>query len=239
MSSGVRRVTRSRADAQRAYDRAARWYSLLEEPFERRPRQVGVRLLAPRPGERILDAGCGPGTCLVALARAVGPAGRVSGIDLSPVMIERARRRIERAGLGDRVDLTIADAARLPHADGVFDGIIASFSLELFDTPEIPEVLVEWRRVLRPGGRVVVVALSRAAPVHWPTRLYERLHDRFPAALDCRPIHVRETVAAADLDVVERTLVPLFGLRTEIVLARYPAQAARAEGVDLGSAGPG
>lgn len=222
MTSGVCRVTRSRADATRAYDRAARWYALLEEPLERRPRRMGLRLLAPRPGEQILDAGCGPGTSLVALARGVGPAGWVTGIDLSPAMIERARRRVARAGIADRVDLRVADAAVLPCADGALDGVLASFSLELFDTPEIPAVLAEWRRVLRPGGRLVVVALSRAEPVRWPTRCYERLHDRFPAVLDCRPIHAAAAIETAGFQVARRALVPLFGLRAEAVLGVRP-----------------
>ena len=175
-------------------------------------------------------SGCGPGTCLWRSPVPLAPAGRVSGIDLSPVMIERARRRIERARPRGPRGPPVADAAGLPHADGVFDAVLASFSLELFDTPEIPEVLAEWRRVLRPGGRVVVVALSGRRLSAGRPACYERLHDRFAAALDCRPIHVRETVAAAGFDVIERTLVPLFGLRTEIGAGPAPRQAAPGRG---------
>ncbi len=214
---GLRPVTRSRDQARRAYDRASRWYGL-EAPFERGPRRAGIRLLAPRPGERILDAGCGPGDALATLARALGPAGRATGVDLSPAMIERAGRRIRDAGLADRVDLRVADAAALPWPDGSFDAVFASFTLELFDTPEIPGVLGEWRRVLRPGGRLVVVSLSRAAPVGRLTHVYERLHDRFPALLDCRPIRAAEAVAACGFAVAGHVVVPLYGLRAEAVL---------------------
>jgi len=213
----LRPVTRSRDQARRAYDRASRWYGL-EAPFERGPRRAGIRLLAPRPGERILDAGCGPGDALVTLAGAVGPAGRATGVDLSPAMIGRARRRIQDAGLADRVELRVADAAALPWPDGSFDAAFASFTLELFDTPEIPAVLGEWRRVLRPGGRLVVVSLSRAAPVGRLTHAYERLHDRFPALLDCRPIRAAEAVAACGFAVAGHVILPLYGLRAEAVL---------------------
>jgi demethylmenaquinone methyltransferase/2-methoxy-6-polyprenyl-1,4-benzoquinol methylase len=221
-SHGLRRVARSRDDARRAYDRASRWYGLLEEPLERRPRRIGLRLLATRSGEHVLDVGCGPGATLVELGRAVGPAGRVAGVDLSPAMISRAACRARRAGLADRVDARVADAAALPWPEGSFDAVFASFTLELFDTPEIPAILGEWRRVLRPGGRLVVVALSRSDPVRWPTRAYERLHDRFPAALDCRPIHAARALEAGGFDVVRHIPVPLFGLRADAVLGARP-----------------
>ena len=84
---GLRRVTRSRTNARHVYDRTSRWYRFVEEPFERRARTAGLDLLSARPGERVLELGCGAGGALVALARAVGPEGRVVGLDLSPGMI--------------------------------------------------------------------------------------------------------------------------------------------------------
>ena len=216
----LRPVTRTRDEARAAYDRASRWYDLLEEPLERRPRWVGLGLLAAQPGERVLEVGCGPGMALVELGRAVGPSGRVAGVDLSPAMVGRAQARLARAGLSDHVVVRVADALRLPWPDGSFDALFAAFVLELFDTPEIPAALGEWRRVLRPDGRIAVVSLSRAAPVRRPTRLYERLHDRFPAALDCRPIHPGRALEAAGFRIERRLMVPLFGLRAEAVLAR-------------------
>jgi ubiquinone/menaquinone biosynthesis C-methylase UbiE len=186
-AAGLHPVTRSRAAATRAYDRMSSW-SWLEEPFERRPRAIGLGLLSVHAGERVLELGCGAGGALIRLARAVGPSGCVVGLDLSPSMIHHAEARLRRARLADRVELRVADASSIPFDDASFDALFMSFTLELFDTPEIPLVLAECRRVLRSGGRLVVVALSRATPIGWPTRLYERLHDRFPTALDCRPI---------------------------------------------------
>ena len=221
---GLRRVTRSRDEARQGYDRASRW-SRLEEPFERRAQAVGLDLLGARAGERFLEIGCGAGGALVALARAVGPAGRVVGLDLSPRMIREASSRLRRAGLADRAELLVGDAGTAPFADASFDAVFMSFTLELFDTPEMLPVLAECGRVLRPGGRLGVVSLSRAAPVRWPTRLYERLHDRFPATLDCRPIHGRLALEAAGFEQARSKLVPLWGLRAEAVVAVRPAAA--------------
>lgn len=221
---GLCPVTRSRAAARQTYDRSSCW-SRLEEPFERRAQATGLELLRVQPGERVLDLGCGSGRALVALARAVGSAGRVVGIDLSPGMIRRATARLRRAGLAERVELVVADASAIPFAGTSFDAVFMSFALELFDTPEIPLVLAECRRVLRPGGRMGVVSLSRAAPVRWPTRLYERLHDRFPATLDCRPIHGRLALEAAGFEQAKSKLLPIWGLRAEAVVAVRPTVA--------------
>src|SRR5664279_2024374 len=222
-TQGLRRVTRSRTQARHVYDRTSRWHRFVEEPFERQARTDGLALLRVRPGERVLELGCGAGGALIALAAAVGPAGRVVGLDLSPGMISQAAARLRRAGLADRAVLLVGDATSIPRPDVCFDALFMAFTLELFDTPEIPLVLAECRRVLRPGGRVGMVSLSRATPVRWPTRLYERLHDHFPATLDCRPIHGRLALEAAGFEKPRSKLVPLWGLCAEAVVAVRPA----------------
>jgi ubiquinone/menaquinone biosynthesis C-methylase UbiE len=222
-AQGLRRVTRSRTQARHVYDRTSRWHRFVEELFERRARTAGLDPLRVQPGQRVLELGCGAGGALVALAAAVGPAGCVVGLDLSPGMIRQASARLHRAGLADRAELLVGDAASVPRPDGSFDALFMAFALELFDTPEIPLVLAECRRVLRPGGRIGVVSLSRSAPVRWPTRLYERLHDRFPAALDCRPIHPRFAVEAAGFEQAQSRAIPLWGLRAEAVVAVRPS----------------
>lgn len=212
---GVHAVRRTRDQIRRAYDRASLWYGLVEEPLELRARLTGVRLLAPEPGAHILEVGCGTGVALVELAHSVGPTGHITGVDISASMAERAADRVDRAAPDALVDVRIADAACLPWPDGTFDAIFSSFTLDLFETPEIPVVLAEWRRVVRPGGRIVVVSLSRADPVDWATRAYEWVHDRVPAVVDCRPIHPARALEAVGLRGVQRIPVPLFGLRVE------------------------
>ena len=235
-AQGLRRVTRSRTKARHVYDRTSRWHRFVEEPFERRARTAGLDLLRVQPGERVVELGCGAGGALIALVRAAGQTGRVVGVDLSPGMISQAAARLRRAGLADRAVLLVGDATSIPWPDVSVDALFMAFTLELFDTPEIPLVLAECRRVLRPGGRIGVVSLSRAAPVRWPTRLYERLHDHFPAALDCRPIHPRLAVEAAGFEQAQSRAIPLWGLRTEAVVAVRPSESgpsARAESTPL------
>ena len=93
----------------------------------------------------------GTGHSLAQLADAVGAEGKVFGIDLSEGMRARARERL----------LSCGDATRLSYPDGSIDAVFMSFTLELFDTPEIPQVLAECKRVLRAGGRIGVVAITK------------------------------------------------------------------------------
>ena len=110
--------------------------------------------LAPQPGERLLDVGCGAGGAARVLARIVGPTGAVIGVDNSATMIGVAERRA--AGLELPVAYQVADGHHLPFADASFDACTSSGAFEVVDYPR--RVLAEMARVVRPGGRVVVNA---------------------------------------------------------------------------------
>jgi len=194
---GVLRVLQSKEETRSFYDKIAKVYDLLAERSEEPIRQAGLRMLAVQPGETVLEIGFGTGHSLADLARAVGPTGKVLGIDLSERMLEVAQHRLGEEGLADRVELLIGDAAHLPYVSGSLDAVFTSFTLELFDTPEIPVVLAECRRVLRRGGRLGVVSLSRVKPDSLVTEVYEWSHRHFPNLLDCRPILVRKALEDA------------------------------------------
>jgi demethylmenaquinone methyltransferase/2-methoxy-6-polyprenyl-1,4-benzoquinol methylase len=223
VSNTIRRVIRTKTETQTSYDRLSRWYDLLTGSSEARPRQAGLELLNALPGEHVLDIGPGTGHSLAALAYSVGRTGSVQALDLSPGMLAVSRARLRTDGKrGDcaNVSLTCGDALRLPYPAGVFDAIFSSFNLELFDTPEIPQVLLECRRVLRPDGRISVVSLSKASKSQAMIKLYEWSHDRFPAFVDCRPIYVQPTLAQAGLRILSVKYMSMWGLPVEIVLAQ-------------------
>ncbi len=212
-------VERTKAEGQRVYDRISVAYDLLTWGFERQQAERALRRLAVREGERVLEIGFGTGRCLRRLAVDVGGMGRAFGVDMSSGMIAMARRRLRRTGLSDRVELVQADAARLPIRGAAFDAVFMSFTLELFDTPEIPIVLSEIRRVLREGGRFGVVSLSREDGETVVLRLYEWAHSRWPKYIDCRPIYVAQSIAEAGFEIKEKTQVGMLGLSGEIVIA--------------------
>jgi demethylmenaquinone methyltransferase/2-methoxy-6-polyprenyl-1,4-benzoquinol methylase len=201
-----------RAHRSPIYDRLSRWYDLVTGPFERRYRQAGLQQLSPQPGEAILELGFGTGHGLLALAQAVGSAGRVCGVDLSVGMCCVARGRLRRAHPAGRLALIRGDALRLPFRAGTFDALFMSFTLEIFSTQEIPRVLCECRRVLRPGGRLGVVAMAQPARPSATARLYTWLHQRFPRYLDCRPIALQEYLATAGWEVRSTLDLAMVGL---------------------------
>lgn len=215
----IGRVTRSKQEAQAAYDKISRWYDLLEGIWEQKIRETGLRKLAVQPGESVLEIGFATGDSILSLARQVGQDGKVIGIDLSPRMREITQERVAAAGLARQVKLICGDALRLPLENGTLDAIFTSFTLELFDTPEIPQVLRECRRALRDGGRLGVVSLSRNSSRNMMIRIYEWLHRRFPHVIDCRPIYARQMIASEGFRIVEFVQTSICGLPVEIVMA--------------------
>jgi len=204
------------------YDRLSRLYDLLSGGFENRFRDLALRRLDARPGESVLEVGFGTGSTLVKLAGAVGPAGAVHGVDLSPGMLAVAQRRLRRAACEDRVRLLPGDARSLPCPDAAFDALFMSFTLELFEPADASRVLSECRRVLRPGGRICVVSLSSEGPASLTLRLYRWAHRRFSRFVDCRPIAAARALAEAGLHVADATVAGSWGLAVETVLAGRP-----------------
>ena len=112
-------------------------------------------LLRLRPGFRALDVGCGPGIDTRAMARQVGPEGRVCGVDADPEMVAAAEAGARAAGISEQLEHQVATADHLPYSDGHFDAVRSE---RLFMHVADPvAVLTEMLRVTAPGGRLVVV----------------------------------------------------------------------------------
>lgn len=222
MGKRMLRVPRSKAQARASYDRMSRSYDLFAGAFEKRLRNLALERLGIAMGEAVLEIGFGTGHCLEQIAEAVGETGRVCGVDLSAGMLEVSRRRLAQAGLLERVELRCGDAAQLPYPDEEFDAAFMSFTLELFDTPEIPIVLGEIRRVLKSDGRLGVVSLSREYGAPLMLRVYEWLRQRLPQYIDCRPIYVEQALQDAGYRIAHSENESLWGLPAKLAVGMKP-----------------
>ena len=173
-----------------------------------------LALIAAQPGERVLDVGSGPGFLVASLADAVGPGGTVHGVDRSPPMNAAAR-----ATLGARPWASIDDgeATELPYPDAVFDAAVSTQVYEY--VADIPRALAELRRVLRPGGRALVLDTDWDSAV-WHVADRQR-HRRIMAAWEEHLVHphlpgtLPGQLRRAGFRVTERHLIPLFNPRYE------------------------
>lgn len=131
---------------------------LMARGRESRLREEMVDRARLAPGEAVLDVGCGTGTLAIAAARKVGPSGEVHGIDPSPEMVGRARRKARRAGAAITFEVGVAQA--LPYPDARFDAVLSTFVLHQLPHEALRDAIREVRRVLRPGGRVLLVDIG-------------------------------------------------------------------------------
>ena len=165
-------VLRTKEEAKRLYDRISRFYDFFTAAFERKYAEMALERLSVKEGEAVLEIGFGSGHCFRQIAQSVGENGKAYGIDISTGMLEVTRRKLERAQLMDRAELHCGDAASLPYDDNTFDGVFMSFTLELFDTSEIPKVLAEIERVLKPGGRAIIGLYHKNSWHYWVNLIF-------------------------------------------------------------------
>ena len=215
----ISRVTRTRKEAKTLYNRISVWYNLFAGSSEQKCWDVNIQKLHVREGEQILEIGFGTGTCLLKVAESVGDSGTVYGVDISEGMCEITQQNVNKAGLSKRVNLRCDDAIPLPFDASMFDVVIMNFTLELFDTPEIPQLLSECRRVLQPHGRIGVVSLSKKHNPSMITTMYELVHRWFPRIVDCRPIFVEDAVVTAGFNVEDALDLTLWGLPVVALVA--------------------
>lgn len=201
--------------AQRFYDRLGQRIDWSER-YEGRAKARALNRLAVSPGQRVLNIGVGTGKEHARLQAAVAPGGVVVGLDLSSVML-----RLTRARTG--APLCRADARYLPFANASFDRLCSTYVLDLIPYADLPGLLAEFRRVLKPNGRLALVSLTEGIDLPSQTLigLWKLVYRVRPVACGgCRPLQVAALVHQAGFHQVQREVVVQLGIPSEIVAAQ-------------------
>ncbi len=197
----------------RFYDRIALlydWATLVEG----RGQTAALELLAPRPGERILDAGTGAGREQARIARALEGNFPPVGVDISYRMLRSARKRA-------RALWVQADIRHLPFATGVFDAVYCAYVLDVLSPADLRLALREFHRLLREGGRAVLLTLTEGvSPLGrafvWAWKTAYRLAPL--ACGGCRPLQLNEMATESNFAVREAQVIEEFGIPSALLL---------------------
>ena len=195
--------------------------------FEVEHHAEALRLADVREGQHVLDVACGTGRGTVGLARAVGASGKVDALDLSEAMLNQARLKLEKLGLNDRVQFKQGNARELPYPQDAFDLVYNGYMFDLIPLDGFQPILKEMARVLKPGGKLVLVNMSK--PDERKT-FYEKVYEKGWAVMPCRPVLMSPFLESAGFIDIHRLYRPtrrsivalLWG--QEIVLAHKAIQ---------------
>ena len=149
------------ATVRRVFDSVAERYDVMNDlmslGLHRAWKAFAISIVRPRPGERMLDVATGSGDLAVSLCRRTAPGGEVWISDINRRMLDRGRDRLLDEGLA--VPAVQCNAERLPFTDGYFDCVTVGFGLRNMSNKDV--ALAEMTRVLKPGGRLVVLEFSK------------------------------------------------------------------------------
>jgi phosphatidylethanolamine/phosphatidyl-N-methylethanolamine N-methyltransferase len=202
------------ANIIKSYNRWAPGYDLLFAGIVQNGRREAIGRMGCRAGENVLDVGVGTGLSLPYYPRET----HVVGIDLTPSMLAKAKRRIDRDGLAN-AEVHVMDAQAMTFADNSFDRVVAMYVASV--VPDPGRLVAEMKRVCKPGGDIFVVNhFTNNNPL---VRSLETLVSPLSSFLGFRPDFPMDGfIAATGLDVVEIQPVNLFGYWT-LVRARNDA----------------
>lgn len=171
-------------------------------------KKKGLEVADIKSGFVALEVAFGTGQIIIESALKVGKDGKVYGIDISPKMLDRSRKKVKKHALTTRVDLQLGDARKLPYTEEVFDVVFSSYMLDLIDTPDISKVLVEFKRVLKRKGRLVLVSLSKGESWYSNMKVYEWIYSKSPSLFGgCRPVLLRSFLEELGFQNVKRKLL--------------------------------
>jgi ubiquinone/menaquinone biosynthesis C-methylase UbiE len=201
------------------YRKIAPLYDLWAYLTERKARDRCLELAAIQNGEDVLEVAVGTGLAFVRILE-VNPSGRNEGIDVTAEMLVRAERKASQTGL-ECYNLGIGDAYNLEFPDDSFDVLINNYMFDLLPDRDFLTVLEQFKRVLRPGGRLAMVNMTHG--MRWYNHIWGRLYRINPALLGgCRAVSILPLLQRLGFRKTRREYFSQFTFPSEVVFGVAP-----------------
>ena len=198
----------------RKYDRIASIYDLFGILMESKARHRALDLASIRNGEKILEVALGTGLNFFEILKR-NSRGWVEGVDVSAKMLKRAERRIAKTGQKN-YSLRLCDCRHLPFEDETFDIVMSQYLLDILPVEDFVPILLEFKRVLRNGGRIVLVHMTGGEKKI--NQIYEVIYKlRLPLLAGCRGVLAQPFLEKIGLREFHREFISQFGFPSEVI----------------------
>jgi ubiquinone/menaquinone biosynthesis C-methylase UbiE len=205
-----------KSEVVEVYTATAPIYDLWGRLTETKAREKALALAHIQNGERVLEVAVGTGLTFLEILKA-NPHGENIGLDLTPAMLAKAQQRAAQSGLGN-YQLVTGDAYALQFPDRHFDLLVNNYLFDLLPEKDFQKILAEFKRVLKPGGRLILVNMTRGERFY--QQVWEGVYRLNPRWLGgCRGVLLLEPLQAAGFKQVQREMLSQFGFPSEVIRA--------------------
>jgi ubiquinone/menaquinone biosynthesis C-methylase UbiE len=206
----------SKDNLRRTYSKIAKLYDFWSCITESNAAKKVLELAQIMDGEQVLEVAVGTGLVFEEIVKRNGK-GKSIGLDLSPSMLSRAKRRLKKYGRKSFY-LQIGNAYQLPFKANTFDLVVNNFMFDLLPEKDFIPVLLEFNRVLKPSGRVVISAMTFGIKKY--NKIWYWIAKNFPSILTgCRPVSLHDYLPKAGFSEVKMETLSQFTFPTEVILA--------------------
>lgn len=206
----------SQDQVKEVYNNLSQFYDVWGALTEGRARRRGIELAAVQDGESILDVAVGTGLILADIAKR-NRTGLNAGIDITSGMLQKARSRLKKSL--SQVELKQASAFEIPYPGETFDLVTNGYMFDLMPVEMMPKILMEFRRVMKPGGRLVLVNMTEGERPG--SHFYQWIYQHSPRLMGgCRGVKMAGLLLQAGFQVMVREYHQQALFPSEVILAR-------------------
>ncbi len=213
-SSTTLKAKFSKTQIPEVYAGKASSYDIWGKLTESKAQKRCLELADIRDGETILEVAVGTGLTFTQILQQ-NPSGWNEGLDLTEPMLAKARAKAIRSGTNN-YHLRIGDAYNLPFGPDEFDLLVNNYMFDLLPEEDFPHILTEFKRVLRPGGRLVLVNMGQGG--HWYNGIWDRLYRLSSTSMGgCRTVSLVEPMQAVGFELTNREFISQMTFPSEII----------------------